>query len=181
MCQCKGSNNFKKLPKTCCWKYQRTKEQKMIVTGKYVADTMNNIIHPFERVMLVDDNDIDLLIMSRIISRNDFAAEVTKYSMPAKALQFLKLNQNQPKLLPQLIFLDIHMPVMSGFDFMEVYSGLPAVVHNNCKVYIISSTCNESDILRVQNEENVVGFHEKPMTKEFLENIILSLNPVDSQ
>lgn len=135
---------------------------------------MSDINHPFERVMLVDDNDIDLLIMSRIISRNDFAAEVIKYSMPAKALLFLKQHQNEPELLPQLIFLDIHMPVMSGFDFMEVYSGLPAIVHNNCKVYIVSSTCNENDILRVQNEENVVGFHEKPMTKEFLANIVLS-------
>jgi len=135
---------------------------------------MNAIPNPFERVMLVDDNDIDLLIMSHMIKKNHFAETVSKYSMPAKALEFLETHQNEPETWPQLIFLDIHMPVMTGFEFMAAYSKLSAKLRAYCKVYIISSSNNDKDLVRVKNERDVVGFHEKPMSKAFLEEILMA-------
>ncbi len=60
---------------------------------------------------------------------------------------------------------------MDGFQFMEAYDKLPAPLKAHCKVYIISSTKDERDIARAHEDKNVIAFHEKPITKAFLDSI----------
>ncbi|MDI1255025.1 MAG: response regulator [Flavobacterium sp.] len=124
-----------------------------------------------DRVMVIDDNEIDMFITSRIIENSNFTKTILKYLMPEKALLFLKENQQNLSVLPQIIFLDIHMPLMDGFEFLEHYMQLSDTLKSNCKVFIVSSTCDNMDIAKVQNEKNIEGFQEKPITTEFLKGI----------
>jgi len=122
----------------------------------------------FQNVMVIDDNRIDLYIASRMITQNNFGKNVMQYSSALEALKFLRENQENLSELPDVIFLDIYMPVMSGFEFMDEYDKLTAPLKNNCKVFIISSSLDEQDITRANNDENIVAMKEKPITKEFL-------------
>jgi len=122
----------------------------------------------FQNVMVIDDNRIDLYIASRMITQNNFGKKVMQYSSAIEALKFLRENQENISELPDVIFLDIYMPGMSGFEFMEEYDNLSAPLKNICKVFLISSSLDELDITRANNDENIVAMKEKPITKEFL-------------
>lgn len=125
----------------------------------------------FETVMIIDDNNIDLYISSRLIIKNFFGSKVLEYSNAQEALNYIVENQNDISILPQIIFVDIYMPMMSGFQFLDEYEKLPQEVKNNCKVYIISTTIDEDDIVRSRRDKNVISFHVKPINKEFLHRI----------
>lgn len=125
----------------------------------------------FETVMIIDDNIIDLYISSRMISKNNFGNKVLQYSVAVEALKYLQDNQDNISELPQVIFVDIYMPEMSGFEFLEAYDKLSPTLKNYCKAYIISSTIDNDDIARSRSDKNVVSFQVKPITKEFLDRI----------
>lgn len=126
----------------------------------------------FETVMIIDDNPVDLYIISRMITKNNFGKNVLHYTEAAEAIKYLREHQDNISKLPQIIFVDIYMPLMSGFEFLEAYDMLSATLKNYCKAYIISSTIDNEDIARSRSDRNVVAFHVKPITKEFLDRII---------
>ena len=126
----------------------------------------------FENVMIIDDNTIDLYISSRLITKNYFAKTVLEYSDAKEALKYLQENQDKIAELPQVIFVDIYMPLTSGFEFLEAYDKLPLSFKNDCKTYIISSTIDDDDIVHAQRDKNVVSFQVKPINKEFLDRIV---------
>ena len=125
----------------------------------------------FETVMIIDDNTIDLYISSRLIIKNNFGKKVLEYSDAKEALKYLQHNQDNISMLPQIIFVDIYMPLMSGFEFLDAYDKLPSGLKNHCKAYIISSTIDDDDILRARRDKNVISFQVKPINKEFLDRI----------
>lgn len=126
----------------------------------------------FETVMIIDDNIIDLYISSRMITKNNFGKNVLQYTAAEEALKYLQDHQNNIPELPKVIFVDIYMPVMSGFEFLEAYDKLSPTLKNHCKAYIISSTIDDDDIVKARTDTNVVSFQVKPITKEFLDRII---------
>lgn len=126
----------------------------------------------FETVMIIDDNLVDLYIISRMIIKNNFGKNVLHYTEAEEAIKYLQENQDDISKLPQIIFVDIYMPLMSGFEFLEAYDGLSATLKNYCKAYIISSTIDNDDIAQSSSNKNVVAFHVKPITKEFLDRIV---------
>ncbi|SHH89047.1 response regulator [Flavobacterium defluvii] len=126
----------------------------------------------FETVMIIDDNLVDLYIISRMITQNNFGKNVLHYTEAQEAIKYLQENQDNISKLPQIIFVDIYMPLMSGFEFLETYDALSTNLKNYCKTYIISSTIDNDDIARSSSNKNVVSFHVKPITKEFLDRII---------
>lgn len=125
----------------------------------------------FENVMIIDDNNIDLYITKRLIIKTNFGKKVLEYDDAAEALKYLQENQDNFSLFPQIIFIDIYMPGMSGFEFMECYDLLSDALKKYCKVYIISSTIDEYDIERSRQDKNLTAFQVKPISKEFLESI----------
>ena len=122
-------------------------------------------------VMIIDDSTLGLYIASHMVRINNFADSVLEYSEPAKALLYLHDNQDDFEKLPQVIFLDIYMPFMTGFEFMECYAKLPEKLKQHCRVYILSSTIADLDIERSIIDDNTQSFLIKPLTKEILDAI----------
>lgn len=132
---------------------------------------LEEVATKFKTIMIIDDNPIDLYISSKIILKNHFAENLLQYSSAQLAINYLKENQDNEQLLPNLILIDIHMPIMTGFEFMDIYNQLPLKLKQQCDVYVISSTIDEDDIKKVDANKNIKALHEKPITKEFLHSI----------
>jgi len=124
-----------------------------------------------DSVMLVDDNDTDNFISKRIIEITGFSSNVIVKNSCKLALQYLEQNQNNPASLPDVIFLDINMPIVDGFVFLFEFDLFADVVKNKCKIVILSSSNNKKDIAKIVDNSHVIKFVTKPLTEKALEEV----------
>lgn len=125
-------------------------------------------------VLLVDDNDTDNFISKRIIEITRFAKRVEVKSSGKGALDYLKEHQNNPENIPNIIFLDINMPIVDGFVFLYEFEKFNELVRSKCKVIILSSSDNKRDIDKIVNNNHVIKFITKPLTEIALDEIRLN-------
>lgn len=124
----------------------------------------------YRKVMIIDDNDIDLYVTTRMIKTYKVGEEVLTFNSAKKALEYLQAHIGDEESLPDVMLVDIYMPLMSGFEFMAAYRDFPEELRRKTRVYIISSSIDETDIRKANEDPNVRAFHEKPITREFLQN-----------
>ncbi len=134
-------------------------------------DTLTKIT---ELVMLVDDNDTDNFISKRIIEITKFSGRVEVKNSGKSALDYLRENQNNVENLPNIIFLDINMPIVDGFVFLYEFDKFNELVKNKCKIIILSSSDNKRDIDKIVNNNHVIKFITKPLTESALDEIRLN-------
>jgi CheY-like chemotaxis protein len=127
--------------------------------------------NPINLVMLVDDNDTDNFISRRIIEITKFAKNVEVKNSGKSALEYLEREQDNPAKLPDIIFLDINMPIVDGFVFLFEFEMFPDELKNKCKVVILSSSDNKRDIEKIVDNEHVIKFITKPLTDQALNEI----------
>lgn len=125
-------------------------------------------------VMLVDDNDTDNFISKRIIEITKFAKRVEVKNSGKSALDYLRENQDKIEDLPNLIFLDINMPIVDGFVFLYEFEKFNETIKDKCKVIILSSSDNKRDIDKIVNNNHVIKFITKPLTETALEEVKLN-------
>ncbi len=132
---------------------------------------MINGSNGIDRVMLVDDNDTDNFISRRIIEITSFAEHIEVKNSGKAALDYLEEHKNNLDKLPDLIFLDINMPIVDGFVFLYEFEKFNSLVKNKCKVIILSSSDNKRDIDKIVNNDYVIKFITKPLTENALSEI----------
>lgn len=127
----------------------------------------------FKNVLLVEDDPITVLVCDRIIKMNDFAETVFSCENGRRAMDYLlqKLELNQE--LPEIIFLDINMPVMNGWDFLDELEQIKDQFTNLPRIFILSSTVDPEDLSRAKTFSTVEDFISKPLDKEYLDSIPL--------
>jgi CheY-like chemotaxis protein len=124
-------------------------------------------MHEYFSIILVDDDPINNLINKRLISKMDVAEKVEEFLEAEKALQRLKQMASNEKVL---ILLDINMPVMNGWDFLNFYH--ENFTDRNDKIIMLSSSIDFQDRLKANSYARVNGFIEKPLTPDKLKTVL---------
>ena len=129
------------------------------------------------KIFCIDDDPVTLVLSDLVIKKSGFAREVITAKNGKEGLDwfsayFSKKNANVKQDLPQIIFLDINMPVMNGWDFLEGYLMKYAERLPETKVVIVSSTVNPEDFLKANRYDIVIDFINKPLTKEGLSELM---------
>ncbi|MFM7054351.1 MAG: response regulator [Bacteroidota bacterium] len=125
----------------------------------------------FAHVLLVDDNEIDNFINERIIVSSGFCANVVvKFSADA-ALDYLREVSTDPAQVPDVIFLDLNMPVKDGFGFLADFATLNDNVKSKSKVIVLSSSISPDDINRASVNPHVYKYLNKPLSEKYLDAV----------
>jgi len=124
-----------------------------------------------KHVLLIDDNEIDSYIAKHIITKSNMAQKISIESSAIDALKFLGALKNNPEEFPNSIFLDIQMPEMNGFAFLEEFKNFPEAIHDQCKVIMLTSSNDQQDIDRSFQYPFVKKFLTKPLTLSMLEDL----------
>jgi len=122
----------------------------------------------YSSVLLIDDNDIDNFVAKKMIEKTGFAKKVFAVQSARSGLDYLNSEESLKDNLPDIIFLDIGMPEMDGFEFLEEYEKLNKIVVNHCKVVILSSSLDIDDYNRANRNKLVKKFINKPLSKKSL-------------
>ncbi|MES2829938.1 MAG: response regulator [Bacteroidota bacterium] len=124
------------------------------------------------KVLLIDDNEVDLKINSKIISISKLFDDIAVCQSGEEGLAYLTKYQDNPDNLPDFILLDIQMPEMDGFEFLEFFKNFPKVVKEKCLVAILSSTLDFGDIKKAEANPYVIKLLKKPLFPSELDELL---------
>jgi len=121
----------------------------------------------YKTCLLIDDNYIDNFVTRKILESGKFAENIIVHQSPQDALNLMRYGT----LKPDVIFLDIRMPGMSGFEFLEEYDKIEMENKENVKIFMLSSSLDPTDMNNSLKSRYVAQFIHKPLTYEALEEI----------
>ncbi len=131
---------------------------------------MTDSIEKLASVLVIDDDEISNFIYTRVISASGIVENIKSCMSGQEALDYLKdICQNNPEQFPAMIFLDINMPVMNGWDFLEQYNQIiPKEFQKNSVLCILSSSVYKDDIDKANTYTQVKEYVPKPLTTDSL-------------
>ncbi len=129
----------------------------------------------FYSVMLVDDNEIDNLINQKMLEATGVCERIYLHTGAKSAIEFLKNIEKvadvNPEIIPEVIFLDIDMPLMDGFQFLDQFEQLGDRVKAKSKIVMLTSSINPQDVNRSKKSSYVKKYLNKPLTQDTLKKL----------
>ena len=129
---------------------------------------MNTLAH----VLVLDDDQVNNFICESIILKTGFAEKVTSFLEAQSCLDFLKGLETRGEKAPELIFLDISMPDMNGWSFLEEIDKHSKEEGGKIPIVMLTSSIYKNDKSRSMAYENVIEFITKPISKKSLEDLM---------
>ena len=127
-----------------------------------------------KRIMIIDDDEIVGFCIKTTTKQFNKTCEFKEFKNGLTAYEYLSHSINNKNLLPDIIFLDINMPIMNGLEFLETYSNLYDSLVKRPQLYLLTSSTITSEIERAFNTKMVSQYFEKPLRLEELRMIVNS-------
>jgi CheY-like chemotaxis protein len=126
-----------------------------------------NLVQPIKTVCVIDDDKIYVYGLKKLISIKQLCPNLIEFPNGQEAIDFLNNPENQHQL-PDIILLDINMPVMDGWGFMERYVEIMPRLGKKIVVYMVSSSINDEDIKRAKSISQISDYVIKPVSQDKL-------------
>lgn len=128
-----------------------------------------------ETFCIVDDDDIYQFTTSLLLKKTDLVNKIIVFSNGLKAINFLKDEMGTKENIPDVLFLDINMPVMDGWEFLEEYLLIKPMMPKTVVIYMVSSSVNEKDVLKAKSISALSGYLVKPISSQNIMEVILEI------
>jgi CheY-like chemotaxis protein len=115
-------------------------------------------------ILLIDDSDVDNYVAEQLLTKNKAAEQLTTKLSAPDGLEYLNELIKNKKPFPEIILLDINMPLMDGFAFLEKYKEFPRHVTTGSCIIMLTSSNNKSDEERARKTGMVLDYFVKPFT-----------------
>ncbi|WP_299319940.1 response regulator [uncultured Maribacter sp.] len=122
-------------------------------------------------ILLVDDDELYLYLMEKTIHQISKELVVSTFTDGEQAVEYIAKCTEEQVELPEVIFLDINMPFLDGWGFLNEFKKLKPKIINNINIYMVSSSMRDSDVKRASNFEELTGYVVKPVNKVQLAEI----------
>ena len=116
---------------------------------------------------IIDDDKLTVKLMGILISKNDFCEEIESFYDAQKAINKLKQNAGNNAILPDAILLDLNMPIMDGWQFLDEFISLP--ITKEIQIFIMTSSIDPADIEMATTYKVVKEYIMKPITTQKLD------------
>ncbi len=131
--------------------------------------------YKYNYVMLIDDLELDNFINEKLLAANDFSKNIYVNTSARSALEFLSnilvMGEGFLQAMPEVIFIDINMPMVDGFQFIDAFKKTIEKQVKKPKLVVLTSSVFEKDKERTFNISEDIIFLNKPLTAEMLEKI----------
>lgn len=122
-----------------------------------------------DTTVLIDDSEIDLFIQRRFLEVYNFSKNLISYKSAEDALSWLSaINGESP---PDIIFLDLNMPNVDGFGFLDAFNTLPQKIRDKSRIVVLTSSNSQKDRDLVFGYKNVIHFVTKPLKQSDIEEL----------
>ena len=121
---------------------------------------------------IIDDDPMSSFYIKRLAELGEFANIITIYDNGKYAIDYLIEHKKSLEHLPDVIFLDIYMPEMDGWAFLEEFAKVKHLFNKQIRIYIITSSDHRQDILRSKQYPDVNDYLQKPVTKEHMKRVV---------
>ncbi len=128
-----------------------------------------------KNLTLIDDDDIFVFLTKKAIEDTNLVELIKVFGNGLDAINFLKENCDNVDSLPEIILLDLSMPIMDGWQFLDQFTKLIPKIEKKITIYICSSSISPSDVLLAKKNNAVSDYIIKPVTKEKLIELIKGL------
>ncbi|MFT2010450.1 two-component system response regulator [Pontibacter sp. 13R65] len=124
-------------------------------------------------VFVIDDDEISTFLAEQVLLEEDETTSISTFASAADALELLT-KQAQADV-PEMVLLDLHMPEMSGWEFLNALKPYEQYLYGRCHIYILSSSLDQEDEIKASNYTLVSGFLQKPIDPETLQVLFSQL------
>lgn len=128
-----------------------------------------------KNILLIDDNEVDNYVSRYVITKSKIAEKIISKNSAIAALEFLESVKDDFNEFPDIIFLDISMPTMDGFEFLDKAIRFSKIIEKKCFVIMLTSSENKDDVERAYTYGPVANYFVKPLNLEKID-ILLSKN-----
>jgi CheY-like chemotaxis protein len=126
----------------------------------------------YTAAMLIDDNEIDNFISQKMIEECNFAEHIYINTNATSALEFLKnlerLDEKGKALFPDIIFLDLNMPIIDGYQFINEFEKLSKSLISKTKIIILTTSVSPEEVEKCKTYPRIVKFVNKPLSEQIL-------------
>ncbi len=125
-------------------------------------------------IAVIDDDSVYQFTASRTLKATDLPHQILQFNNGQEALSFLRNSATSTQPLPDIIFLDINMPITDGWAFLDEFHELKAQLPKDIKIYMVSSSIDPRDQNRAKSIPDVTDYMEKPISMSQFSEVLLN-------